>query len=96
MANEPGRKSDKTVSWFSVAATDGAARAGVLHTENGDVLTPAFMPVGTKGTVKGLHPDRVRELGASIVLANTYHLYFRPGADLIAELAELVEIEDIR
>ncbi len=47
------------------------------------------MPVGTKGTVKGLHPDRVRELGASIVLANTYHLYFRPGADLIEALGGL-------
>ena len=89
MANEPGRKSDRTVSTFSVAATDGAARAGVLHTKNGDVLTPAFMPVGTKGTVKGLHPDRVRELGASIVLANTYHLYFRPGPDLIEALGGL-------
>jgi queuine tRNA-ribosyltransferase len=89
MANAPDRKSDETVSTFSVAATDGAARAGVLHTMHGDVPTPAFMPVGTKGTVKGLHPDRVRELGASIVLANTYHLYFRPGADLIEALGGL-------
>ena len=89
MANAPDRKRDGTASSFTVAATDGTARAGVLHTSHGDVLTPAFMPVGTKGTVKGLHPDRVRELGASIVLANTYHLYFRPGADLIEELGGL-------
>ena len=89
MANAPGRERDEKVSTFSVAATDGAARAGVLRTAHGDVLTPAFMPVGTKGTVKGLHPDRVRELGASIVLANTYHLYFRPGADLIEALGGL-------
>jgi queuine tRNA-ribosyltransferase len=74
---------------FAVSATDGEARAGVLRTARGDVPTPAFMPVGTKATVKGLHPDRVRELGASIVLANTYHLHFRPGADLIEELGGL-------
>ncbi len=64
MANAPGRKRDETVSTFSVAAADGAARAGVLHTAHGDVLTPAFMPVGTKGTVKTLHPEEVRALGA--------------------------------
>mgnify|MGYP001014327130 CR=1 FL=1 len=51
--------------------------------------TPVFMPVGTKGTVKGLHPDRVRELGASIVLANTYHLHLRPGEALVEELGGL-------
>ncbi|MBA3383972.1 MAG: tRNA guanosine(34) transglycosylase Tgt [Actinobacteria bacterium] len=74
---------------FSVAATDGAARAGVLHTAHGDVPTPAFMPVGTKATVKSLHPDELRALGASIVLGNTYHLHFRPGEDVIAELGGL-------
>ncbi|HEV3480408.1 MAG TPA: tRNA guanosine(34) transglycosylase Tgt [Gaiellaceae bacterium] len=74
---------------FEVTATDGAARAGVLYTAHGEVPTPAFMPVGTKATVKTLHPDEVRELGASILLANTYHLHFRPGDELIADLSGL-------
>jgi len=74
---------------FEVHATDGAARAGVLRTGHGEVRTPVFMPVGTKGTVKSLHPDEVRELGAQILLGNTYHLHFRPGEDLIAELGGL-------
>jgi queuine tRNA-ribosyltransferase len=74
---------------FEVTATDGAARAGVLRTAHGDVPTPAFMPVGTKGSVKTLHPDEVRDLGAHILLGNTYHLHFRPGDELIAELGGL-------
>jgi queuine tRNA-ribosyltransferase len=74
---------------FAVTATDGAARAGVLTTAHGDVPTPAFMPVGTKGTVKAVDPAELRALGASIVLGNTYHLHFRPGAELIAELGGL-------
>jgi queuine tRNA-ribosyltransferase len=74
---------------FQVTATDGEARAGVLSTAHGDVPTPAFMPVGTKATVKGLHPDRVHELGAAILLANTYHLRFRPGDELVEELGGL-------
>ena len=65
---------------FTVRATDGEARAGVLHTAHGDVPTPAFMPVGTKASVKGIEPERLRELGVTILLGNTYHLYFRPGA----------------
>jgi len=77
------------VSHFEVTATDGAARAGVLRTAHGEVRTPAFMPVGTKGTVKTLHPDEVRAVGAQIVLGNTYHLHFRPGDELIAELGGL-------
>jgi queuine tRNA-ribosyltransferase len=72
-----------------VQATDGAARAGVLRTAHGDVETPVFMPVGTKGTVKTLHPDEVRDLGAQILLGNTYHLHFRPGDELIRELGGL-------
>ena len=72
-----------------VFATDGAARAGVLSTAHGEVPTPAFMPVGTKGTVKGVDPAELRALGATIVLGNSYHLHFRPGADLIAELGGL-------
>jgi queuine tRNA-ribosyltransferase len=78
-----------TLAPFEVIATDGAARAGVLHTLHGDVPTPAFMPVGTKGTVKTLHPDEVRAQGAAIVLGNTYHLHFRPGEDVIAGLGGL-------
>ena len=74
---------------FTVAATDGAARAGTLRTAHGEVPTPAFMPVGTKGTVKTLDPDELRALGTSILLGNTYHLHFRPGEDLIAELGGL-------
>jgi queuine tRNA-ribosyltransferase len=77
------------VSPFEVTATDGSARAGVLHTAHGDVETPAFMPVGTKATVKSLHPDEVREAGAQILLGNTYHLHFRPGEELIEELGGL-------
>jgi queuine tRNA-ribosyltransferase len=74
---------------FTVTATDGAARAGILRTAHGDVPTPAFMPVGTKATVKGLDPLRLRELGTTILLGNTYHLHFRPGAELIEELGGL-------
>jgi queuine tRNA-ribosyltransferase len=74
---------------FEVTATDGAARAGILRTAHGEVPTPAFMPVGTKASVKSLHPDEVREAGARILLGNTYHLHFRPGEDLIAELGGL-------
>jgi queuine tRNA-ribosyltransferase len=74
---------------FRVTATDGAARAGVLQTAHGEVPTPAFMPVGTKASVKTLHPDEVRALGANILLGNTYHLHFRPGDELIAELGGL-------
>jgi len=74
---------------FRVTATDGPARAGVLRTAHGDVPTPAFMPVGTKATVKSVDPDELRALGAAIVLGNTYHLHFRPGEDLIEELGGL-------
>jgi queuine tRNA-ribosyltransferase len=74
---------------FELTATDGEARAGVLHTSHGDVPTPAFMPVGTKATVKSVDPDELRALGARIVLGNTYHLHFRPGHDLIADLGGL-------
>ena len=74
---------------FAVTATDGAARAGILRTAHGEVRTPAFMPVGTKGTVKTLDPAELRRLGAGIILGNTYHLHFRPGDDVIAELGGL-------
>ena len=74
---------------YSVTATDGAARTGVLRTTHGDVPTPAFMPVGTKGTVKSIAPDELRALGTTILLGNTYHLHFRPGDELVAELGGL-------
>jgi queuine tRNA-ribosyltransferase len=74
---------------FELIATDGAARAGILHTAHGPVPTPAFMPVGTKATVKGVDPDELRALRAPIVLGNTYHLGFRPGVDVIADLGGL-------
>jgi queuine tRNA-ribosyltransferase len=74
---------------FRVEATDGAARAGVLATGHGEVRTPAFMPVGTKATVKSVDPEELRGLGTEIDLANTYHLHFRPGEETIAELGGL-------
>jgi len=74
---------------FSVEAIDGAARAGMLRTAHGEIRTPAFMPVGTKGTVKTLLPAEVRSLGADVILGNTYHLHFRPGEDVIQELGGL-------
>jgi queuine tRNA-ribosyltransferase len=74
---------------FELRATDGDARAGVLHTAHGDVRTPVFMPVGTKGTVKPVAPDELEQLGAQLILGNTYHLHFRPGDDVIAELGGL-------
>jgi queuine tRNA-ribosyltransferase len=77
------------LSVFALTATDGAARAGTLRTAHGDVPTPAFMPVGTKATVKTVDPDELHALGAQIVLANTYHLHFRPGAETIQELGGL-------
>ena len=64
----------------------GPATGRVLSTSRGEIRTPAFMPVGTKGTVKSLHPDEVRALGADVVLANTYHLHFRPGERIVEEL----------
>jgi queuine tRNA-ribosyltransferase len=71
---------------FRIDATDGAARAGVITTAHGEIRTPAFMPVGTKGTVKSLHPDEVGALGADVVLGNAYHLHFRPGEHVVEEL----------
>jgi queuine tRNA-ribosyltransferase len=72
-----------------VQRTDGAARTGLLRTVRGTIETPVFMPVGTKGTVKTLHPDEVSALGAQILLGNTYHLHFRPGDELIRDLGGL-------
>jgi queuine tRNA-ribosyltransferase len=74
---------------FHLAATDGPARCGEFSTAHGAVATPAFMPVGTQATVKGLEPEAVRATGADIVLGNTYHLMLRPGAERIAALGGL-------
>ena len=74
---------------FRLIATDGAARRGEIATPHGAVQTPAFMPVGTQATVKGMHWREVRDAGADIVLGNTYHLMLRPGAERIAALGGL-------
>jgi queuine tRNA-ribosyltransferase len=74
---------------FTVLATDGAARTGAITTARGEVRTPAFMPIGTAGTVKAMLPESVRETGADIVLGNTYHLMLRPGAERVARLGGL-------
>jgi queuine tRNA-ribosyltransferase len=74
---------------FARLGTDGAARRGRLHTPHGLVDTPAFMPVATQGTVKSLDPDDLRTAGAQIVLANTYHLFLRPGHELVRDLGGL-------
>ena len=74
---------------FQVVATDGNARAGLLHTAHGDVPTPAFMAVGTRAAVRAVDVDDLKAVGAELILANTYHLHLRPGADRIAELGGL-------
>ena len=82
---------DQNLFKFDLIAEDPTthARAGVLHTPHGDIETPIFMPVGTKANVKGIPTETVKQLGAQIVLANTYHLSMRPGEDTIAELGGL-------
>src|ERR687897_807231 len=72
-------------SAFTLTGRDGQARTGRLQTPHGSVETPAFMPVGTRGAVRGVTQRTLEEAGAAIVLANTYHLYLRPGDELIAE-----------
>ncbi len=74
---------------FDIIAAQGQARAGVFSTPHGELETPVFAPVGTQATVKTLTPAQLDELGASLVLANTYHLYLRPGDDLVAEMGGL-------
>jgi queuine tRNA-ribosyltransferase len=74
---------------FTVTATDGKARTGVMRTPRGEVRTPAFMPVGTAGTVKAMLPESVRATGADILLGNTYHLMLRPTAERISRLGGL-------
>ena len=74
---------------FTLHNTDGASRLGTIETPRGEIRTPAFMPVGTAATVKAMYPEQVRELGADIVLGNTYHLMLRPGAEEVAALGGL-------
>jgi queuine tRNA-ribosyltransferase len=76
---------------FHLTRTDGTARRGTLHLAHGTVETPAFMPVGTAATVKGLTPDELREAHSQIVLANTYHLWLRPGLEILLEAGGLHE-----
>lgn len=77
------------MEFFKVSHTSGKARAGVIKTEHGEIETPIFMPVGTRGTVKGLWQHELSELGAEIILGNTYHLYLRPGHELIDKMGGL-------
>ncbi len=74
---------------FDLLAQQGRARAGLFHTLHGDLPTPIFAPVGTQATVKALTPRQLQELNTRLVLANTYHLYLRPGDDLVAQLGGL-------
>jgi queuine tRNA-ribosyltransferase len=74
---------------FDITSTDGSARLGQITTRRGIINTPAFMPVGTNATVKAMSPDEMKELGAEILLSNTYHLYLRPGHDIIREAGGL-------
>jgi queuine tRNA-ribosyltransferase len=79
---------------FKIAAKEGAARAGTMSLPRGEIRTPAFMPVGTAGSVKAMMPESVRDAGADIILGNTYHLMLRPGAERIARLGGLHNFMD--
>ena len=74
---------------FHILARQGRARAGIFTTPHGDLPTPIFAPVGTQATVKAITPAQLNELGAQLILANTYHLYLRPGEKLVAEMGGL-------
>ena len=74
---------------FKIIRTDGGARSGILETKTGKIATPVFMPVGTIGTVKAMSPYELKEIGTEIILGNTYHLYLRPGTDVIKILGGL-------
>src|SRR6267143_1278789 len=93
--NIAGQYRRKSPSWYdagemyTLIKCDGSDRLGRVTTQHGTFDTPAFMPVGTQGTIKGVLPDHVAATGAQIVLANTYHLMLRPSADVVAELGDL-------
>ena len=72
--------------------SNGLGRVGTIHTPHGDIQTPAFVTVGTKATVKALTPEQVRDTGAQVVLANTYHLYLEPGDDVIKNLGGFAKV----
>lgn len=74
---------------FDIEATDGRARAGILRTPTSTIHTPVFMPVGTKGSVKGMTPEELQDLGVTIILSNTYHLMLRPGTEVVRALGGL-------
>ncbi len=92
MAQKVARQAEATMTQrfsFELTATDGGARTGVISTPRGEIRTPAFMPVGTAGTVKAMLPESVRATGADILLGNTYHLMLRPTAERVARLGGL-------
>src|SRR5687767_15931279 len=74
---------------FQITAKNNHARAGVFTTPHGELLTPVFAPVGTQATVKTLTPEHLKEINASLVLSNTYHLYLRPGDELVRDMGGL-------
>ena len=74
---------------FNISKTEGFARRGVMHFERGEIQTPAFMPVGTNGTVKALEIENILETGSEIILGNTFHLMLRPGDELIKDAGGL-------
>ncbi len=80
---------EKNIFKFDLTSQDGKARTGIFHTPHGDIPTPIFAPVGTQATVKSLTQRHLHELDAKLILANTYHLYLRPGDDLVAEMGGL-------
>ena len=84
----------RPIGSFELTARDGVARAGIWHTAHGTVHTPTFMPVGTQATVKGIAPGELETIGVQMVLANAYHLYLRPGHELIRELGGLHRFMD--
>lgn len=90
-ASVPAPRTTAGRPFFEIVAEDpeSSARAGILHTPHGDVPTPVYMPVGTQATVKTVTPDELREAGATLILGNTYHLYLRPGPEVIASLGGL-------
>ena len=73
--------------WYELkhVCKQSGARYGILHTPHGDVETPMFMPVGTLATVKGIAPEMLKEMGSQVILSNTYHLWLRPGEDIVAK-----------
>jgi queuine tRNA-ribosyltransferase len=86
---EPINPSSPKIGRFSIQATSGKARAATFQTSHGEIQTPVFMPVGTKATVKAMLPEELKDMGAQIILGNTYHLHLRPGEDIIRDLGGL-------